>query len=46
MQVPALKPYSPDNPNCVVVLDNASIHYDDRVRAAIERTGAKLLFLP
>mmetsp|Transcript_9951 Transcript_9951/g.17756 ORF Transcript_9951/g.17756 Transcript_9951/m.17756 type:complete len:266 (+) Transcript_9951:462-1259(+) len=33
-------------PNSVVVMDNAEVHRDLRVRALIEATGARLLFLP
>jgi len=33
-------------PGQVVVLDNLSIHKDARVRAAVEATGCRLVFLP
>jgi len=33
-------------PGQVVVLDNLSVHKSARARAAIERVGARLLFLP
>ena len=33
-------------PGQVVVLDNLSVHKADRIRAAIEARGCRLLFLP
>ena len=33
-------------PGQVVVLDNLSVHQADRIRAAIEARGCRLLFLP
>ena len=46
MRVPRrhLNPFPGDR--SVVVLDNASVHWDDRVRRLIEREGAILLYLP
>ncbi len=38
--VPTLKP------GAIVVLDNVPSHHDDRVRPLIQRTGAKLHYLP
>ena len=38
--VPTLKPGE------IVILDNVSSHHDDRVRPLIQRTGAKLYYLP
>ena len=46
MRVPRrhLNPFPGDR--SVVVLDNAAVHWDDRVRRLIERKGAILLYLP
>ena len=46
MRVPRrhLNPFPGDR--SVVVLDNAAVHWDDRVRRLIEREGAILLYLP
>ena len=33
-------------PGEIVVLDNVPSHHDDRVRPLIQRTGAKLYYLP
>ncbi|CAM9467394.1 unnamed protein product, partial [Phaeothamnion confervicola] len=44
--VPHLRPFHVGNKNCILVLDNARIHHDVRVRALIESTGAQLLYLP
>ena len=42
--VPNCKPFP--GPDSVVVMDNATIHRDPRVRRLIEDTGARLYFLP
>jgi transposase len=42
--LPHLQPYP--GTHSVVVLDNASIHHDPRVRQLIESTGARMVFLP
>ena len=42
--LPHLQPFPHDR--SVVVMDNAVVHHDRRVRALIESTGATLLFLP
>ena len=34
------------NPNQVVIMDNASIHYSARVKELIERAGRKFIYLP
>ncbi|CAM9622155.1 unnamed protein product, partial [Phaeothamnion confervicola] len=44
--VPILEPFHAGAKKCVVIMDNASIHHDRRVRELIERVGAKLLYLP
>eukprot|EP00732_Lithocolla_globosa_P000335 Lithocolla_globosa_v1_NODE_95_length_6502_cov_31.661238.p2 type:complete len:342 gc:universal NODE_95_length_6502_cov_31.661238:3139-2114(-) len=41
--IPCLSVYP--GPNSVVVLDNASIHHDPRVRELIEGAGARLVYL-
>jgi hypothetical protein len=33
-------------PNSVIVMDNASIHKSDALRAMVEQRGMKILFLP
>lgn len=42
--IPHLRPYP--GPNSVLVMDNASIHHDPRLRRLVESTGARLYFLP
>jgi transposase len=44
--LPIIKPYDGQNPNSVVILDNASIHHVERVREIITGVGARLCFLP
>lgn len=44
--LPHLLPFDGTNPNSIVVMDNASIHYNDRVRRLISSVGALLVFLP
>ena len=44
--LPHLLPFNGSNPNSIVVLDNASVHYHKRVRELINSVGALLLFLP
>jgi hypothetical protein len=46
VQVPILQPFHSGNKNCIVVIDNAAIHSDTRVKEMFEATGAKLLYLP
>ena len=43
--LPHLLPFNGSNPNSIVVLDNASVHYHKRVRGLINSVGALLLFL-
>ena len=45
---PVLQPYvlGAPYPNSVVILDNASVHWDPRVPEAIATTGALLRFMP
>jgi hypothetical protein len=45
LQVPILGNYANREPNSVVVLDNASIHHDQRIIDLIEGAGAKCLYL-
>lgn len=42
--VPHLRPFP--GRNSIVMLDNASIHHDPRVRQMIEATGARIVFIP
>jgi transposase len=42
--LPYLRPFP--NENSILVLDNASIHHDPRVRQMVESTGARLVYLP
>lgn len=44
--LPVLCKHVNNEPRSVVVMDNASIHKDDRVRTAIESLGAILVYLP
>ncbi len=44
--LPHLLPFDGVNPNSIVVMDNASIHYNERVRRLISSVGALLVFLP
>ena len=44
--LPHLLPFDGVNPNSIVVMDNASIHYNERVRSLISSVGALLVFLP
>ncbi len=43
--LPHLLPFDGVNPNSIVVMDNASIHYNERVRSLISSVGALLVFL-
>lgn len=43
---PKLGNYKKGEPNSIVVMDNASTHMDPRVKAAIKKKGARLLYLP
>ena len=42
--LPHLRPYP--GPNSIVIMDNASIHHDPRVRQMIEAKGSRLVYLP
>lgn len=44
MQVPHLAAFP--GPRSIVIADGCAIHHDAEFRAAIEQTGARLLFLP
>ena len=44
--LPHLLPFNGSNPNSVVVLDNASVHYHERVRDLISSVGALVVYLP
>jgi transposase len=44
LQVPLLRPFP--EPCSVVVIDNAAIHHDPRVEAAIHSVGALVKYLP
>ena len=44
--VPFLMLFNWSNPFSVVVMDNASIHHVESAVAAIERTEARIIFLP
>ena len=44
--LPVLQPFDGTNPRSVVVLDNASIHYLDRIYDQITSTGALIRYLP
>jgi transposase len=44
--LPHLLPFNGSNPNSIVVQDNASVHYHERVRELINSVGVLLLFLP
>ena len=44
--LPIIMPYDGNNPNSVVVMDNASIHHLNRVHDIILGVGARLCFLP
>lgn len=41
---PALGEYSQNEPNSIVIMDNASTHMSERVRELIESTGTYLLY--
>jgi len=44
--LPNLMPYNGVNPNCIVILDNASIHHVEGVIEMIGEDGALVYFLP
>ena len=44
--LPILQPFNGQNPNSVVVLDNASVHHVDSVIQTIQSVGALVRFLP
>ena len=44
--LPIILPFDGQNPRCVLVMDNASIHHLDRVQEIITGIGARLCFLP
>lgn len=44
--LPHLFPFNGSNPNSIVVLDNASVHYNEKVRKLVNSVGALLLYLP
>ena len=44
--LPHLLPFNSSNPNSIVVLDNASVHYHEKVRELVNSVGALLLYLP
>ena len=44
--LPHLLPFNGSNPNSIVVLDNASVHYHERARELIDSVGALLVYLP
>ena len=44
--LPIILPFDGTNPRSVVIMDNCSIHYLNRVYEIITGVGAKLMFLP
>lgn len=44
--LPIIMPYDGNNSNCVIVMDNASIHHLERVHDIVTGVGARLCFLP
>ena len=44
--LPHLLPFNSSNPNSIVVLDNASVHYHEKVRELVNSVGALLLYQP
>ena len=44
--LPIIMPFDGQNSNSVVVMDNASIHYLERIHDIITGVGARLCFLP
>ena len=44
--LPYLLLFEGSNPNSVVVLDNALVHYHARVREVVSSVGALLVYLP
>jgi len=43
---PVLGNFVLGEPRSVVVMDNVAQHHDERVRSAIEQTGAEIVYLP
>ena len=44
--LPHLLPFNGSNPNSIVVLGNAFVHYHEKVRELINSVGALLVYLP
>ena len=44
--LPHLLPFNGSNPNSIVVLDNASVHYHEKVRELVNSVGALLMYFP
>ena len=44
--LPLLLPLNGSNPNSIVVMDNASVHYNSKVAELIQSVGALLVYLP
>lgn len=44
--LPHLLPFNGTNPNSIIVMDNASIHYNSKVAELIQSVGALLVYLP
>ena len=44
--LPHLLPFNGSNPNSIVVLDNASVHYHTKVKELVTSVGALLVYLP
>lgn len=44
--LPLLMPFNGNNPNSIVIMDNASIHHCDGIVELIESVGALVIFLP
>ena len=43
---PKLYPYNGINPHCILVMDNAAIHYVDGVSELLESLGVLVYYLP
>lgn len=44
--LPHLMPFDGNNSNCIVVMDNASIHHSTEVASLVSSVGALLIYLP